>query len=78
MGRPPKLHPQSDARAFLNEPEDLLDIQGAMKLLKVKSRQTVYTLIDRDKLPHVRIGGQLRFIPSSLMEWIRQKENRSA
>ena len=78
MGRPPKSSSQPDVRAFLNEPEDLLDIQGAMKLLKVKSRQTVYTLIDRDKLPHVRIGGQLRFIPSSLMEWIRQKENRSA
>lgn len=78
MRRSLKSSSQPDVRAFPNEPEELLDIQGAMKLLKVKSRQTVYTLIDRDKLPHVRIGGQLRFIPSSLMEWIRQKENRSA
>ena len=78
MGRKPKPQPQDNVQISLVVPEDLLDIQGAMKLLSVKSRQTMYTLIDRDKLPHVRVGGQLRFIPSSLMEWIRQRENRSA
>ena len=78
MGRKPKPQPQDNVQISLVVPEDLLDIQGAMKLLSVKSRQTMYTLIDRDKLPHVRVGGRLRFIPSSLMEWIRQRENRSA
>jgi excisionase family DNA binding protein len=80
MGRPPKsnIPVQQNTQNSLSVSEDLLDIHGAMSLLKVKSRQTMYTLIDRDKLPYVRVGGQLRFIPSSLMEWVRQRETHSA
>lgn len=52
--------------------EDLLDIDGLMGVLQVKSRQTVYKLM-KSGLPAVYIGGQLRFIPSEISQWVREQ-----
>jgi excisionase family DNA binding protein len=52
--------------------EDLLDIDGLMCVLKVKSRQTVYKLI-KSGLPAVYIGGQLRFVPSDVAQWVHEQ-----
>ena len=49
--------------------EDLLDIDGLMNVLQIKSRQTVYKLM-KSGLPAVYIGGQLRFIPSEVAQWV--------
>jgi predicted DNA-binding transcriptional regulator AlpA len=52
--------------------EDLLDINGLMGVLKVRSRQTVYKLM-KSGLPAVYIGGQLRFVPSEVAQWVYEQ-----
>ena len=52
--------------------EDLLDIDGLMGVLQIRSRQTVYKLM-RSGLPAVYIGGQLRFIPSEIAQWVHEQ-----
>ena len=52
--------------------EDLLDIDGLMGVLQIRSRQTVYKLM-RSGLPVVYIGGQLRFIPSEIAQWVHEQ-----
>jgi excisionase family DNA binding protein len=54
--------------ATLNEP--LLNVRAAAELLSVSAR-TVYELVARDELPHVRVGGQIRFVPTTLEQWLR-------
>ena len=53
--------------------EDLLDIDGIMGVLKVRSRQTVYKLMKSSRLPAVYIGGQLRFVPSEVAQWVHEQ-----
>jgi len=48
----------------------LFDVRAAAQLLSVSTR-TVYELVARGELPHVRVGGQIRFVPSALEEWLR-------
>ncbi|WP_201375377.1 helix-turn-helix domain-containing protein [Ktedonobacter robiniae] len=71
MPRPRKPQP-NDAHPILNL-EKLLDIHGVMEYLSV-SRQTVYMLIDQEGLPVVRVGAQLRFIPSSVQRWLLSRQ----
>jgi excisionase family DNA binding protein len=54
--------------ATLSEP--LLNVRVAAELLSVSSR-TIYELVARGELPHVRVGGQIRFVPSALEQWLR-------
>jgi excisionase family DNA binding protein len=49
--------------------QPLLSVPEAAQLLSVSVR-TVYTLVERDELPHVRVGGQIRFVPSVLEQWL--------
>jgi excisionase family DNA binding protein len=49
--------------------QPLLSVREAAELLRV-SRRTVYTLVERDGLPAVRIGGLIRFVPSAVEEWL--------
>jgi excisionase family DNA binding protein len=61
--------------ATLSEP--LLSVRAAAELLNVSSR-TVYDLVARNEIPHARIGGQIRFVPEALEEWLRAGGRRAA
>jgi len=60
--------------ATLSEP--LLSVRAAAELLNVSSR-TVYDLVANGELPHVRVGGQIRFVPEALEEWLRAGGTRA-
>jgi excisionase family DNA binding protein len=51
---------------------DVLDVRGAMALLKV-GRSTVYQLAGRNEIPHRRVGSQLRFSRAALLRWLEGK-----
>lgn len=61
--------------ATLSEP--LLSVRAAAELLSVSSR-TVYALVERGELPAIRVGGQIRFVPSTLEEWLRNGGGQTA
>jgi len=49
--------------------QPLLSVPQAAELLSISVR-TVYTLVDRGELPSIRVGGQIRFVPSVLESWL--------
>lgn len=46
----------------------LLDARQAAAFLKV-SRSWIYARVERGDLPHVRVGGLIRFVPTQLRDW---------
>jgi excisionase family DNA binding protein len=53
-----------------NEVEDVLDVRGAMKLLKL-GRNAVYDACARNEIPHRRVGAKLlRFSRAALLTWL--------
>jgi excisionase family DNA binding protein len=52
--------------------QPLLSVQQAAQLLSISVR-TVYTLVERGELPHVWVGGQIRFVPAVLEAWLTGK-----
>jgi len=50
--------------------QPLLDVRTAAELLNVSTR-TIYALVERDEVPHARVGGQIRFVPGVLEQWLR-------
>jgi excisionase family DNA binding protein len=53
--------------------EELLDPEAAAKVLGIKTI-TVYKWVTERKIPFLKVGGALRFRPSALQEWLRQRE----
>jgi excisionase family DNA binding protein len=53
--------------------EDLISAEEAARALGVKVR-TVYSWVDRGRIPFVKVGAALRFRPSALENWIRERE----
>lgn len=53
----------------MSETEDVLDVFGAMALLKL-GRNAVYDGCARGQIPHRRIGKLLRFSRSGLLRWL--------
>jgi len=51
----------------------LLTIPAVAKLLCV-SRPTVYTLIDLEGLPIIKLGRSVRISPASLQKWLIEHE----
>lgn len=49
--------------------EDVLDVPGACALLGL-SRNTVYDLCARGKIPHQKAGRQIRFSRAAIMRWL--------
>ena len=52
-----------------NDNDDVLDVPGAMALLKL-GRHAVYDGCARNEIPHRRIGRYLRFSRAALMRWL--------
>ena len=57
----------------LSDLETLLNVREVMARLKVSSRESLYKLM-RQGLPVVRLGGQLRFIPSEVQKWLLEQQ----
>jgi excisionase family DNA binding protein len=57
--------------------EPLLTVGDTAVFLGV-SRAHVYVLLERDELPHVRIGKRIRFVPDELRAYLeRHREGRA-
>ncbi len=52
---------------------ELLKPEQVAKMFKV-SKSNVYALAAKGKLPAIKIGGSLRFRPSTLLEWVQRQE----
>jgi len=52
-----------------NDNEDVLDVQGAMSLLRV-GRDAIYTMCARQEIPHRKVGRALRFSRAALVRWL--------
>lgn len=48
---------------------DVLDIRGAMTLLKL-GRSAIYAACGRGQIPHRRIGKHIRFSRAALIRWL--------
>src|SRR5581483_11836507 len=49
-----------------------LTVSDIAEVLHVSARQ-VYSLAASNKIPHMRVGGSIRFDPSEFAAWLRQK-----
>lgn len=49
--------------------QDILTVQEAADLLKV-SNDTIYAMVEADKLPHRRVGRQIRFPAWLIIDWL--------
>jgi len=47
----------------------LITFEEAVEVLQI-SKPTLYRLTSQKKIPHVKIGGRVRFLESQLAEWI--------
>ena len=50
--------------------EEVLTTEEACKLLRV-SRQTIYKLVERGKLPGTKVGQSYKFLKSELIEFLK-------
>jgi excisionase family DNA binding protein len=57
--------------------DDVLDVGGAMRLLRV-GRNTVYELVARNEIPHRRLGKQIRFSRAAIMRWFTSWSSQGA
>lgn len=55
------------------EQDEVLTYAEAAELLKVSER-TLIRLVVSGKVPHNRVGVQVRFLRSELLEWLRSSE----
>jgi len=49
--------------------KDILTVQEVANLLKV-SDDTIYAMVDENKLPHRRVGRQIRFPGWLIIDWL--------
>ena len=53
----------------MTEPDDVLTVDEAARLFKV-CRNTLYAEVNRNAIPHRRIGKQIRLSRAVLMRWL--------
>jgi len=53
--------------------DKLLDTSGVAEILGVSTR-TVKRLVAARKLPHVRIGRMVRFLPADVFRWVEARK----
>ena len=51
------------------EAEAVLDVEDIATLLRV-GRNTVYSLVAKNQIPHRRLGKQIRFSRTAVMSWL--------
>jgi len=62
--------PKVESRAIA--PEEFLTTHELMRLLKIKHRQTVYTLI-KDGMPVIKVGKNYRFIKKEVIDFLKKQ-----
>lgn len=55
--------------------EKLLTIDQVAELLQIP-KGSIYNLVHEDRIPHLKIGGRLRFQESSLQDWLKKYERK--
>ena len=50
-----------------------MDVHEAAAFLNV-SRSWIYARVERNEMPHIRVGGLIRFVPSQLRDWTFAKD----
>jgi excisionase family DNA binding protein len=56
---------------------DVLDVPQVAQLLGV-GRNTIYTLVARNQIPHRRLGKAIRFSRAAVMSWLASWSSRDA
>jgi excisionase family DNA binding protein len=54
--------------------EQLLDPEAAAKVVGIKTI-TIYNWVAQRKIPFLKVGGALRFRPSALESWLKDREH---
>jgi excisionase family DNA binding protein len=70
--RPPDqllLLPPSRAERIAAMDEEILDVDGAARVLGVSTR-TVYNLARKGEIPAMRVGREWRFARKNLVDWV--------
>ena len=62
-------HPTRYLFAPLMADDEVLDVEAVRRLLRV-GRNTVYTLVGRNAIPHRRVGRSIRFSRIAIMSWL--------
>ena len=57
--------------------DEIFTINEVAKYLKI-SKHTAYKLVERGKLPHFRVGRQLRYRKESIDQWATQQERANS
>jgi len=57
--------------------DEVIDVQAVARLLRV-GRNTVYTLVARNQIPHRRLGKQIRFHQGAIMRWLASWSSQGA
>jgi excisionase family DNA binding protein len=52
-------------------------LEDAAKLIGISGR-TLWTMVDRGEVPHVKLGGRLLFRVESLDKWLEEREQASS
>ncbi len=55
--------------------EELFDPEAAAKVLGIRAI-TVYKWVAERKIPFLKVGGALRFRPSALEAWLKDREHK--
>lgn len=55
--------------------EELLDPEAAARVLGIKTI-TVYRWVGEQKIPYLKVGSALRFRPSALEAWLKEREHK--
>jgi len=56
---------------------DVLDVPQVAQLLGV-GRNTIYTLVGKNQIPHRRLGKAIRFSRAGVMSWLASWSSRDA
>lgn len=66
-----------ETRAERGHDADVLDVLQVARLLGV-GRNTIYTLVGKNQIPHRRLGKAIRFSRAGVMSWLASWSSRDA
>ena len=63
-------------RKILISPEEFLTTRELMRFLKIKHKQTIYTLIE-EGFPVILVGRNYRFLKSEVIKFLKRQASRN-
>jgi excisionase family DNA binding protein len=72
-------HPDAgiDATSAADPGEDVLNVEAVARLLRI-GRNTVYSLVAQNQIPHRRLRKQIRFSRTGIMRWLASWSSQGA